>query len=94
LGAVEREHVIGSNIKIRHDHKRRSIARRFSAIFGRMNVIFELQRIGAYAKMTAIDTDTGLEVSVVGPAMGHVESLKRTALAKLKMRLEQGAQQR
>jgi hypothetical protein len=26
--------------------------------------------------------------------MGHVESLKRTALAKLKMRLEQGAQQR
>jgi hypothetical protein len=44
--------------------------------------------------MTAIDTDTGLEVSVVGPAMGHVESLKRTALAKLKMRLEQGAQQR
>jgi hypothetical protein len=56
-----------------------------------MNVIFELQRVGSYAKMTAIDVDSGLEVSVVGPATGHVESLKRTALAKLKMRLEQGA---
>jgi hypothetical protein len=59
-----------------------------------MNVIFELQRVGSYAKMTAIDTDTGLEVSVMGPATGHVESLKRTALAKLKLRLEQGAQRR
>jgi len=56
-----------------------------------MNVIFEMQRVGAYAKMTAVDTDSGLEVSVVGPATGHVEQLKRTALAKLKMRLEQGA---
>ncbi|MFY7960440.1 MAG: DUF6898 family protein [Elsteraceae bacterium] len=57
-------------------------------------MIFELQRIGAYAKMTAVDMDTGLEVSVMGPATGHVESLKRTALAKLKLRLEQGAQRR
>jgi hypothetical protein len=59
-----------------------------------MNVIFELRRVGAYAKMTAIETDTGVEVSVMGPATGHVEQLKRTALAKLKMRMEQGAQPR
>jgi len=56
-----------------------------------MNVIFEMRRIGAYAKMTAIETDSGVEVSVMGPANGHVESLKRTALAKLRLRLEQGA---
>jgi hypothetical protein len=55
-----------------------------------MNVIFEMRRVGVYAKMTAIETDTGVEVSVMGPANGHVEQLKRTALAKLKLRLEQG----
>jgi hypothetical protein len=59
-----------------------------------MNVIFEVTRIGGYAKMTAIDTDSGVEVSVMGPASGHIESLKRTALAKLKLRLEQGANPR
>ncbi len=55
-----------------------------------MNVIFEMRRVGVYAKMTAIETDSGVEVSVMGPATGHVEQLKRTALAKLKLRLEQG----
>ena len=46
-------------------------------------VIFEIIRIGSYAKVVAVDTQTGFEVSVVGPARGYDTLLKRTALMKL-----------
>jgi hypothetical protein len=46
-------------------------------------VIFELTRIGAYLKCSAVDSVTGIEVSVSGPAT-EPEGLKRVALAKLK----------
>lgn len=46
-------------------------------------VLFELRRVGAFVKVTAIDAQTGTEVSIVGnPAAGEV-MLKRTALQKL-----------
>lgn len=46
-------------------------------------ILFEFHRIGAYLKATAVDTLTGIEVSVSGPAVGSQEMLKRTAVAKL-----------
>lgn len=47
-------------------------------------VLFEFHRVGAYMKVVAIDGKTGEEVSVVGPATGSVELLKRTAMNKLR----------
>lgn len=43
-------------------------------------------------KVCAIDADTGVEVSIVGPAHASKSQLERTALAKLKYVLnkEQG----
>ena len=52
-------------------------------------VIFEFYQVGAYVKVSAIDTATALEVAIVGdPAVGE-EALKRTALAKLRYRQRQ-----
>lgn len=48
-------------------------------------VLFEFHRVGSYLKVCAIDPVTGTEVSVVGPATGSRELLKRTAIAKLEM---------
>ncbi len=47
-------------------------------------VLFEFHRVGTYMKVVAIDGTTGVEVSVVGPASGSVELLKRTAMSKLR----------
>jgi len=47
-------------------------------------VLFEFHRVGTYMKVVAIDGKTGEEVSVVGPATGSVELLKRTAVNKLR----------
>ncbi|PWC33074.1 hypothetical protein [Azospirillum sp. TSO35-2] len=47
-------------------------------------VLFEFHRVGAYMKIVAIDGKTGVEVSVVGPATGSAELLKRTAVNKLR----------
>ncbi|MBP2230349.1 DUF6898 family protein [Azospirillum agricola] len=47
-------------------------------------VLFEFHRVGSYMKVTAIDAQTGVEVSVAGPASGSVELLKRTAMNKLR----------
>lgn len=46
-------------------------------------VFLEFQRIGTYMKATAVDARTMTEVSVMGPANGSQEMLKRTVLAKL-----------
>ncbi|MFD1627560.1 DUF6898 family protein [Azospirillum griseum] len=47
-------------------------------------ILFEFHRVGTYLKVVAIDGQTGVEVSVVGPASGSVELLKRTAINKLR----------
>lgn len=53
--------------------------------------LFEFRRVGAFLKATAIDPETGTEVSVVGPATGSRELLTRTAIAKLKYVMERNA---
>ena len=51
--------------------------------------IIEIVRQGAYAKASAIDPNTGEEVSVIGPSRGHDEMLKRLAVKKLQQKLGQ-----
>ncbi len=50
-------------------------------------VYFERIEIGASAKLVAIDANTGIEVSVIGPAHASQADLERLALAKLKARI-------
>jgi hypothetical protein len=51
------------------------------------DVYFEFTAIGATVKATAIDSLTGIEVSVVGPVSAAKSDLQRLALAKLERRL-------
>lgn len=46
-------------------------------------VLFEFRQIGAYVKVSAIDCQTGREVSIVGDAKAGELRLKQTALKKL-----------
>ncbi len=46
-------------------------------------VLFEMRRIGAYVKVSAIDAASGTEVSIVGDVRAGEVMLKRTALRKL-----------
>lgn len=47
------------------------------------DVLFEMRRVGAYVKVSALDAETGVEVSIVGnPAAGEA-TLKLTARRKL-----------
>ena len=46
-------------------------------------VILEFQAIGNSVKVTAIDSLTLVEVSIVGAASAGEETLKRTAIRKL-----------
>lgn len=48
------------------------------------DVLLEFQRVGQYMKAIAIHAGTGVEVSVVGPAAGSKELLRRTAINKLR----------
>jgi hypothetical protein len=50
-------------------------------------VYFELMVIGGSAKLVAIDANTGVEVTVIGPANGSQAELKKLAIAKLKARI-------
>ena len=54
---------------------------------GQGEVYFEFTRVGASVKVAAIDGETGIEVSVIGPATAAPSDLERLALAKLKARL-------
>lgn len=55
------------------------------------DVLFEMRRVGAFVKVSAIDADTGTEVSIVGnPAAGDA-MLRRTALRKLEYVLAKNA---
>ncbi len=49
----------------------------------RREVFVEFLRVGNCVKATAMDSETLTEVSVVGPATGGQEMLRRTVLAKL-----------
>jgi hypothetical protein len=51
------------------------------------DVYFEFTVIGVTVKATAIDSVTGIEVSVVGPVAASRNDLQRLALAKLERRL-------
>lgn len=51
-------------------------------------VLLEFKQIGNAVKVTAVDAASGTEVSVVGPASGSQELLKRTAIQKLKFVME------
>jgi hypothetical protein len=53
-------------------------------------VYFEFTAIGAVVKVVAIDAETGIEVSVMGPAGAAQADLQRLALGKLKARLAKG----
>ncbi len=61
---------------------------------GAGEVYFEFTRIGAVVKVAAIDSETGIEVTVVGPASAAPRDLERLALAKLKTRLAKESDQR
>jgi hypothetical protein len=50
-------------------------------------VYFERMVIGASAKLVAVDANTGVEVTVIGPANGSHAELQKLALAKLKARI-------
>lgn len=50
---------------------------------GLTEVLFELRRIGASMKVTAIDPETNTEVSFVGPASASRQALQRLAVRKL-----------
>lgn len=46
-------------------------------------VLVEFQQIGNAVKVTAVDTATMVEVSIMGPASAGEEVLKRNAINKL-----------
>jgi len=54
----------------------------------RREVLFEFTTIGAVTKVAAIDAETGIEVSVMGPTHASRADLQKLALAKLRKRLE------
>jgi hypothetical protein len=54
---------------------------------GGREVYFEFTAVGGAVKVAAIDSETGIEVSVMGPASALQSDLERLALQKLKARL-------
>ena len=53
-------------------------------------VIIEFHRIGNSVKVTAVDPESQIEVSIVGPPRAGEELLKRTAIRKLEYVLAKG----
>ncbi|MGE5477499.1 MAG: DUF6898 family protein [Bacteroidales bacterium] len=54
-------------------------------------VLFEMRRVGAYVKVTAIDAETGTEVSIVGTPTAGEAALRLTAQRKLEYVLNKKA---
>ena len=50
-------------------------------------VYFEFTTVGAAVKVVAIDSETAIEVSVMGPASASQADMKQLAMRKLKARL-------
>ncbi len=61
-----------------------------AAEYGR-EVLFEVIMMGNVAKVTAVDPETGLEVSIIGPANATPYTLKANAMRKLISALSKGA---
>ena len=57
----------------------------------RREVFLEFRQVGNCVKATAMDPETLIEVSVVGPARGGKEMLRRTVLAKLDYMIKRNA---
>jgi hypothetical protein len=57
------------------------------------DVIFEFYRVGNSVKVSAVDTETLTEVSVVGPATASEATLRNNALRKLEFVLARRAGQ-
>ena len=53
----------------------------------RREVLLEFQQVGAAVKVTAVDPETQVEVSIQGPASAGEAALRRTAIAKLRYAL-------
>ncbi|HWV51291.1 DUF6898 family protein [Pseudorhodoplanes sp.] len=51
-------------------------------------VLFEFTAVGSVMKVAAIDAETGVEVTVMGPVHASRADLQKLALAKLRRRLE------
>jgi hypothetical protein len=49
--------------------------------------LFEFHQIGSYMKVSALDPDSGIEVSIVGPANASEHVLRMNALRKLQAAL-------
>lgn len=56
------------------------------------DVLFEFRRIGAYVKVSALDSLSGTEVSIVGDAAAGEMRLKQVALKKLEYVLAKNAE--
>ena len=54
-------------------------------------IIFEFQRVGGYVKVSAVDTLTSAEVSIVGPPSAGQVQLERLAAQKLEYVLQRRA---
>jgi len=54
-------------------------------------IIFEFQRVGGYVKVSAVDTMTSAEVSIVGPPSAGQVQLERLAARKLEYVLKKRA---
>ena len=46
-------------------------------------IFIEIVTVGIFAKVSAIDSETGIEVSITGPANADRETLEAAAVAKL-----------
>jgi hypothetical protein len=55
-------------------------------------ILFEFQRVGAYVKVTAVDAETGTEVSIVGAANAPEAVLKQQAINRLRFVMEKRQQ--
>lgn len=56
------------------------------------DVYLEFRQVGQQVKVTAIDAETGIEVSAFGPLKASQEDLKTIAVRKLQRRLAQEAE--
>ena len=54
-------------------------------------ILIEIVTLGAYAKVTAIDSATGTEVSITGPSNAPRASLEAAAVSKLEFVLKKKA---
>ena len=54
------------------------------------DVLIEMIQVGNAVKVTAVDADTGIEVSIVGAPSMDEETLKRNAINKLNYVLRKG----